>query len=1153
VFVLGVIVATAAVLAGCGSAQTPSTGALVGDVLDPSDKLVPGAVVTLTSQDTGESTYIATDELGRFGFLLIAPGRYQLCTSKTGFARACSSGINIDVAETRRLEIRLYLAGVVNSVQVPADPPAMQTSDSSLGRFVTEEAIRGLPLVTRNFTQIVILSSGVIAGVSNAGELGLGGSSLSQTSKSSDGIFVHGMRSYDNNWQLDGVSVSDVQGSGSASGGIPIPNPDTIQEFRVQTGLYDAAYGRYPGANVSVVTKSGGNDFHGEILEFFRNDELNANDFFRNRTAQPRAALKQNQYGLVGGGPIVTNRMFFFGSYQGTRQVNGLAAGQARIACTASLSSPPITDGRTPAALGVLFAGMAGKEGGVAVRADGSNINPVALQLLNFKLPDGTFLIPTPQTTNPSKPFVSQGFSVFSEACQFNEDQFLVNMDYVASPKNKISGHLFLANDAQTVAFPGNRFNSMANIRGFSSPSDHGFRVLSLADTYAFDKTWLNDARVGFVRSANATVSRAAFKWSDVGVTESDANEANEMPNLNILGSVAFSSAFPLDFAQNSFSFSDDLSSVRGPHAIHLGGSLTRFQDNHGEVGLGSFVQFLSWPDFLLGLDATANGTNTFSNVFASDDYFGLFNRDYRAWEGSAFGQDDYRISRPLTLNIGIRYERLGQFADKFGRNSGFNVGSVNPNPPPGGSLAGYVVASNFTGVVPSGVQRAGNEFANEGIGQNTIAPRVGFVWQVLPGKSPLLLRTGYGIYFSRPTGQVFYQTSGGAPFALPRMNTGAANTGATFQSPFPQPFPTAASFPLFPPYSPTTHTSILTVSPRFRPAVVQQYSLNLQAGLGNDWLLDAGYVRTLGKHLQRLRSLNQAMLSSSRQPIRGTMANTVANISQRVPILGIPADSLQEVESEGSSVYNALEVSVTKRPSFGLQFLASYTFSKALDSDGADINGTSAGTVLTLGDQNSSRQRWGRASFNRTQRFIFSGVWSIPVLARWLGRPILGGWMLAAISTIQSGSAVTIADTNSANIFGISEDRTQLTGKCTKNQLVESGSLESKLNGYFDPACFTSPPVIGSDGIGTSFGNSATGLVDGPGQANLDLAISKTVSLHRPREKGSLIFRAEFFNALNHPQFANPDSNFTSPTFGLISSTAVNPRVAQLAMKLTF
>jgi hypothetical protein len=354
----------------------------------------------------------------------------------------------------------------------------------------------------------------------------------------------------------------------------------------------------------------------------------------------------------------------------------------------------------------------------------------------------------------------------------------------------------------------------------------------------------------------------------------------------------------------------------------------------------------------------------------------------------------------------------------------------------------------------------------------------------------------------------------------------------------------------LFVPYSPTSAAGVSVKAPNFRPAIAQQFSLNLQSELHEGWLLETVYVGTRTTHLQRVRSLNQALFASADNPINGITSNTLANIRSRVPIPGILPDSLREQESEGNSWYNGLETSLTKRLGHGLQFLAAYTFSKILDSDGADVNAISTGNSLTLGDQNSSRQRWGRASFDRTHRFVFSTTWTVPSPNHGLARALLGNWTGSSIMTIQSGTALTIADTNATNVFGISQDRAQLNGACSNNQLVRGGSIQSKLNSYFNAPCFSSPPIIGADGIGTAFGNSSTGVVDGPGQGNIDIAFSKSIVVH---ESSSIQLRAEFFNALNHPQFANPDTNFSSSTFGVISSTSVNPRVGQLALKFAF
>jgi hypothetical protein len=1126
---------------------------LTGVSIDPTGALLPGAVVRLTNLQTGAIQSAISDEEGRFNFPLLRPGGYQVQASKSGADDLVASAtINIDVTETIHVELHFRLATISHTVKVLAEPTLVQTESSAVGRVVNENAVNNLPLVNRNFAQIASLSPGVTAGVFNAGELGLGGTALGQIAKSNDGLFVHGARSYDNDWQLDGVSVSDVQSSGAGSGGIPIPNPDAIQQFKVQTGLYDAAYGRYAGANISVITKSGGNQYHGTVFEYLRNDVLNANDYFRNQTHQPRAVLKQNQFGFALGGPIKKDKLLFFGSYQGTRQVNGIAAGQSRVACTASLIEPPLTNDRSAAELGKIFGGMTGAQGGTAIEPDGSNINASALALLNLKQADGTFLIPNPQTVNPAKPFAEQGFSTFTNPCQFREDQFSTNLDYLARSNSRLSAHFFLADEDEIVTFPGNGLNPTGNIPGFPSPSDSEFRVLSLTHTYTLGNSWVNQVHIGFVRTKTYTEAATSFKWSDIGVAEGEMSRNNELPSLQIPGSISIASGFPRIFAQNSYVLHDDLSFVRRAHTVRLGGSLTRLQDNVNLEGLGSFLDFLSWPDFLLGLSAAGNHTE-FSNVFASFDDFGITNREFRVWEAAGFAQDDYKLTRSFTLNLGVRYERLGHFADELGRNASFDINKADPNPPPSGSQAGYVVASNFSGVLPPGVIRANNTFGNYGLGQNTVAPRIGFAWQFLPRTGRAVLRGGYGSYYSRPTGQAFYQNMLGAPFSEFRLNAGTANAGTTFQAPFPQPFPTPQSFPLFLAYSPTSTTTVHSVSPNFRPAMIQQYSLNVQAEPHEGWVLEIGYVGTRGTHLSRERSLNQALSASPNNPIRGMTTNTLANLKSRVPILGIPPNSFAEMESEGNSWYNAMEVSLTKELGHGLQFLASYTVSKTLDTDGADINSISAGTALTLGDQNSPRQRWGRASFDRTHRFVFSETWELPGPHGGVARAMLARWRLAGVITIQSGTAMTIADTNANNVFGISGDRAELTGSCTKSQLVKGGPVEAKLNAYFNTSCFTTPPIIGADGIGTGFGNSATGLVDGPPQANMDVALSKAVSLNWPMKESSLQFRAEFHNAINHPQFANPDVNFTSPTFGVISSTAVNPRVGQLALKLLF
>ncbi len=1139
--------------AACCWSQTASTGVLIGEVLDPSGKAIIHASVEARDPDTGISRSALTDEEGSFTLPLLPPGTYRVMATKADYSQAESISVQVLVTESTRVSIPMKVAGITQNIDVQANVSQLQTDSIALGRVVDNRTIQTLPLAARNFTQIVDLSPGILTGVNNAGELGPGGSGMAQIDPGTDGIFAHGSRSYDNSYEFDGVPVTDLQASNIASGGIPIPNPDSIQEFKVQTGLYDVSFGEHAGANVSLVTKSGTNNIHGSVFEYFRNNDLNANDYFLQSADQPRPDLKQNQFGFAIGGPIRRNRFYYLGSYQGTRQINGLASGQARISCTATVALPPLTNDRSAQALGAMFAGSSGAFGGVAVQADGSNINPVALEILNFKLPNGAYLIPTPQVVNPSLPLASQGFSAISTPCSFNENQFLTNFDANLSQDSSVAIRFMWSDGTMKITFPGNGLNGTGNISGFPSNIDNRFGVASASWVKTISPRLVNNVRFGYTNTFGSSSAEAPFAWSDLGVAAGTMNNENGLPSLGIEGSINFATAFPRTSNQKRFYLADNLTWSHDQHLIELGGSLSRILDDVNAIGLGSLVEFLSWPDFLLGLNAEQNETNLFSNVYASIDDYGLLERECRSWDGSLFMADHFRATSSLMLEFGLRYERIGQFNDALGRNATFDVSRVDPNPPSTGSLAGYIVAENYPGAVPPGVSRAGNDSATDGDGQNGLAPRIGFAWQPSIWGSRLAIRGGYGIYYSRPTGQTFFQSIFAAPFSYGHQNFGQGNASATFSNPFPQPFPTPDFFPYFPAYSPDSNISIATVSPDFRPALIEQYGLNSQIEVAKDWLLEIGYLGTGGWHLLRIRTPNQALSASPGNPIRGAVSNTVSNIGLRVPVQGIAPESMKLVESEGMSSYNGLEVSLTKRLSRGLQMLASYTFSKTLDTDGSNINGTSAGNALTKGNQNSPAQRWGRASFDRTHRFVLSGVYAFPSPSEGFSKALFGAWSASGVLTLQSGTALTIFYNNSSNVFGISDDRAELVTGCTKGNLVTSGSITGKLRKYFNTSCFSAPPIVGADGIGTTFGDSATGIVDGPGQFNIDLGALRSISIRWPKEGSSLQFRGEFFNALNHPQFSNPNTTYGSSSFGVITSASVNPRLGQLAVKLVF
>ena len=1149
-------------------AQTASTGALAGTISDPSGASVAGAQVKATNEATGEVRTSASAATGNYLVALLPPGLYTLEFSKMGFKQAQTIHLRVDVTETTTFNVRMELGEVAEKVVVEAQTEQLQTQSSTLGEVTSGDQVRNLPLVTRNYTQIISLNPGVAADVNDAGALGRGNLGVGGVP-----IVSNGGTESDNNVQMNGVGINDLQSSGYFSGGVAIPNPDTIQEFKVQTGQYDASYGRNAGANVDVVTKGGSNSLHGAAWEFLRNDDLNANTYFRNAASQPRPVLKQNQFGFDLGGPIRHDKLFFFTSYQGTRQRNGLDPN-----CSSSVTSAPLTNDRSALAIATLFDGQRGviqdALGGVGPAIDKNspqtnyNINPVALALLQKKLPNGQYVIPTPQTVDATKAFDSQGFSAYSFACPYSENQFMTNADWQQSTNSKFEGRFFFSNSDTTFTQP------QANLGGGTGPGfpvalTNNFRNFTLTHTYIFSPALVNRAEIGFHRTLGLFNQSKVFSYSQIGATVPSFD--NTIPAI----ALDFGSANGLSLggngqtvhlAQNVYTFQDSLSFNHGRHAFRFGGGVSREQLNQVGFHYIGAELFLSWADFLLGLDANGNGTAPFalfglntSNIIASVDLPGLFDRAWRVWEINGYAQDDIKVTSRLTLNLGFRYDHPGDIADALGRNAAFDVNLADPNPPAGGALAGYLVSSNYSGgTIPPGVKQVGNEFGGYGKDQNTWNPRVGFAWR-LPRTERLVLRGGYGIYRSRYTGQPFLQLLVGAPFGLIREPQLSANAAATEQVPFDLNVPT---LPSFPPYSPSTSQVTTIFDPRFQPPMLQQYSLGLQTQLPGGMILETAYSGARGTHLIRERDVNQAQLASASNPIRGQIANTVANVPLRVPFEGWDAALMQQIESSGASWYNALLVGLNKRFAHGLQFQASYTFTRDLSTDASSTTGPNGG--LSFGDQNNPKQRYGPDSFIRPHRFIANFTYELPgpQSTRSLKGQTLGGWMVAGVATLQSGHPLTLTYNHLASgklsVFGTgSLDRPSLSGSCTSGQYLNPGSIEANIGGtkrYINKSCFTDPAVFSTDDpTGLGFGNAGVGILNGPGQVNFDLALIKRFPVRWPRESGSLEFRSEFFNAFNHPEFADPDTEFTSSTFGQITGPAASPRVLQFALKLSF
>src|SRR5271156_6715882 len=497
--------------------QTANTGAITGTVSDPSGALVARAAVRINSQGNGEKRDLATDAEGNFSVQLLPPGGYDLTVRARGFESFILTDVQVQITEVSKVKIQLAVSGAKEQIVVSAAPSLLQSENPTLGRVIDRMTIEELPLVDRNFTEILGLTAGTKTDIGDATPLGAG----------SQEIRANGARSGDNNFMLNGVdansyssNITEVTPFGGA--GIAIPAPDTIQEFKVQNSLYDAQYGRGGGANVDVETRSGAAQYHGSAYYFGRNEALDANNFFANATGVPRGEFRRSQPGGTLGGPVpwLDKRALFFVSYQATRDVNAASLSTS----VSSLSLPPIPQVRTPASLGAVFGGATGAFGGVAVAPDGSNINPVALNLLNAKNPDGTFVIPSPQKSGSGVNYTAV------VPGHYNEDQFNTNFDFNLRTADRLSAKFFFSNSNQDVPFFG------ATVPGFPVLRSFENRNLAITETHIFSSHAINQVRFGFSRLAGQSMAGGALTDQDVGITRFSDPQERILPQMGVLG-----------------------------------------------------------------------------------------------------------------------------------------------------------------------------------------------------------------------------------------------------------------------------------------------------------------------------------------------------------------------------------------------------------------------------------------------------------------------------------------------------------------------------------------------------------------------------------------------------------------------------------------
>ena len=1113
-------------------AQTPGTGGIAGAVVDPTGAVLPNAAVQVVSQGTGWSRKTVTDADGLFRAPLLPPGEYSVVVSASGFQTKNIDSVHVVAGETAVFNVRLMVGTVASETAVVGTPEFAQTESSALGRVTDARTITALPLANRNFSQLLALNPGVVVELPDAAALG----------KNTQNVSSNGAKTTANNFQFNGIDANNLS-QGSFSGfdpepGIAIPAPDTIAEFKVQTGMYDAGYGRSAGANVDFISRTGTNRFHGTLWEFFRNDVLNANDFFLKESGQDRPVLKQNQFGGEIGGPVRRDKTFFFGSYQATTQRDGDAPGSLAFSFL-----PVLPKDRSAASLGAAFCPANNPffptaNGGVQVACDGSNVNPVALALLNFKLPDHTYAIPDPQIDVG----MGVGKSTFSTPAQYREDQFSVNLDHRLSERNQLAGRFFFSRATTNAPFA--PFGS--NVPGWGTDETQTNDMFVLTDTHTFNPHLINVARFGFMRFNGFSSGEKSIHAADVGMTTGLG--LPEIPGIAIAGLFTIGPAGEPFYYQNTntFVWQDTVSLTRGRHNLRMGGEVKRHQvDINAPFVTDGFLFLFTFADFLLGQDGVQNGTGQ-SNIFNSVAASGIFRKDERYLDYAGFVQDDIKVSPRLTVNAGLRYEFFGPPSDVHGHLSNFDPSLAPPQVPATGSLTGFILPSNFHGPVAPGVTQTSSSGMWNG-DHSDWSPRLGFALR-LHNTPAVVLRGGYGIYYQRLTGQLAFENIGQQPFAVEQSLQGAGNSAATFQQPFTPPLPPTSAYPIYTPRTPESALFLSAIGRHLASPYTQQYDLNVQYEITRDLLWQVGYVGSKSTHIAGCVEFNQALIATPEHPVNGQTTTTVENLAQRVPFAGIAGGSYL-CKTGFDSNYNSLQTSLNKRFTHGLDFLASYTFSKNLDYT-SGTGGLSSLDLNFLGnDQTDPRQSRGLNNFDRTHRFVLSFFYAPPTLRSGPGivQRALSDWQFSGQSVLQSGLPITPMDSAAGSVYG------NLTGflraECTGANPASSGSVISRLNDYFNPAAFAPPPAIGD---GTAFGSCGVGILRGPSQLNLDLGIQRNFPI---REAMGLQFRAEFFNFTNTPKFGLPNSDYAAgpSVFGKIASTVANPRIIQFALKLNF
>jgi hypothetical protein len=1098
-----------------------STSQINGAVRDSSGLAVPGATIKVTQTATGAVRTATSGADGGFIFPNLAIGPYLLEVSKDGFSKYAQSGIVLQVDSNPTIDVALQVGSVSEQVLVQADAALVETHSTGVGQVVDSQRVSELPLNGRDPHELIFLAgmASTAAGVTNLNSVRNYPTVI---------VSVAGGQGSGVSYLLDGAAHQDPYNSAS----LPLPFPDALQEFKVETSALPAQYGYHAAAAVNAVTKSGSNEFHGDLFEFLRNGDLNARDFF----AATRDSLKRNQFGGVVGGPAKKDKLFFFGGYQRTDQRSD-PSGLTGFVPTPAMQAGDFTAYASPACQGGVQKTLNPARGFVNNQISPTLLNSVGLN----------FAKALPQSTDPC------GRVSFGYAAGLDENLSVEKVDWQKSEKNQIFGRFLLAQLKTGSTY--NNGNLLSTNQDSVQDLDY---TLTVGDTYLFGAGIVSSFRVAANRTNIVKVPDAGAKsWQDLGANMHDQGAHTMSTTVTGAFSVGSGGSTPGQSHNGpNPSFNEDLSVIKGNHQIGFGGGWLHQGMNYnsglnlvGSVGFDGSVTGLPLADVLYGQ----------ASSFSQGLLYGFYTRQNYI---SLYAQDSWRVTRRLTVNYGVRWEPFTSPYNKFGQINHFDPALFAQN----------FHSSIFTNA-PAGLAFSGEPQYPCGNSYNCpvwdkFLPRIGVVWDP-KGDGRMTVRAAYGMYADRNHMFFYNFSSQYAPFgntiALPNVNI--ASPWANYPGGDPIPALAAANgighadpkatFPL-------TASQVVEPLNNFHPPYLNQWNLSIQRQVGTDWLLTINYLGNSTIHLATSTLINPAVflglgpctLQTAAGPVSYPTCSTTANQNNRRvlsllnPSQGQYYGGIGLVDDGGTGTYDALFLSAQKRLSRGVSVLANYTWSHCI-SDVFDSQ-TSSGAVQVL----PGNRRYYRSNCQYSdlrQVFNLSGVATIPQFSNRVLRLLASNWQISPIMTIKSAQFFTVlAGTDVA---------LTTAGSQTPN-LVNTNPYPSNqsINNWINRSAF-------ANAAPGNYGNLGADNLKGPGSFQLNMALSRTFAI---REKMALQVRAEAFNLPNHlnpgpPGTGTNNNAFTTPlnasNFGQITTdisgnNGLNNgdyRIVQLAMKFVF